>query len=153
NAGNLTIGSSSTFAVTGAYFQTGGATGLAGGTLASTIADIRDSTLSGSGTINGDVVTAGKIDWGGDGTSGILTINGNFIQTRDGVLAMGLGGLIQGSQYDLLRVSGAAVLDGTLAVNLINGFSPQLGNSFRILTFGSRAGDFATDSFPDLGDS
>src|SRR5262249_18207717 len=42
-------------------------------------------------------------------------------------------------------------LDGTLNVSLINGFSPTPPQSFQILTFGSRTGDFATKNGLDLG--
>jgi hypothetical protein len=42
-------------------------------------------------------------------------------------------------------------LDGTLAVLLINGFSPTAGNSFDILDWGSLSGTFATLQLPALG--
>jgi len=42
----------------------------------------------------------------------------------------------------LLNITGQATLDGTLTV--INGFQPDSGDSFQIMTFGSRSGTFAT---------
>src|SRR5262249_38520270 len=62
-----------------------------------------------------------------------------------------LGGLTAGSQFDRLSTSGVVALNGTLNVSLINGFSPAFGNSFQVLTFGSRTGDFATINGLDLG--
>lgn len=46
--------------------------------------------------------------------------------------------------YDQLGVMGSATLDGTLAVGTLNGFVPAPTDSFRVLTFASKTGDFAT---------
>jgi hypothetical protein len=40
--------------------------------------------------------------------------------------------------------TGQVTLDGTLLVTLLNGFVPDAGDSFQVLTFASRQGDFAT---------
>ncbi len=45
----------------------------------------------------------------------------------------------------MLNIEETATLAGALNVSLINGFQPQQGNSFTLVTFGSRAGTF--DSF------
>ena len=50
-----------------------------------------------------------------------------------------------------LTVSGGATLDGTLNLALVNGFSPAIGNSFQVMTFGSRTGQFATINGTALG--
>jgi outer membrane autotransporter protein len=61
----------------------------------------------------------------------------------DGRLAIEVGGLLAGVQFDRLTVSGRATLEGILAVKGINGFVPASGNSFAVLTYGSRSGTFA----------
>ena len=48
------------------------------------------------------------------------------------------------SQIGRMTISSAATLDGMLNLALVKGFSPAIGNSFQVLTFGSRAGQFAT---------
>jgi hypothetical protein len=105
---------------------------------------------AGSGTgqavINFAVTNSGTID-----LAGILIINGNYTQTPDGTLNLHLGGTTVGSQYDQLQVHGLAMLDGTLNITLVGGFSPAVGDSFRILTFNSRSGDFAAINLPDPG--
>src|SRR5262249_51447751 len=116
-----------------------------------TTVSIQGGSLSGSGTVNGNVTNGGLVSPGGDGVVGILTINGNYTQTGAGSLNIDLDGTTQGTTYDWLKISGAASLDGTLTVSLLDSFSPQLNDSFKILTFGSRSGDFATENFPDLG--
>jgi hypothetical protein len=113
--------------------------------------NIQGGSLAGTGTVNGNVTNAGEVSPGGDGTAGVLTINGSYTQTDTGLLTIDLGGTTAGTQYDQLKVTGAASLGGTLTVDLINGFSPAAGNSFQVLTFASRTGDFAAENFPDLG--
>ena len=73
-----------------------------------------------------------------------MTVNGNYIQGSTGILNIEIGGTTVGTQYDRLAITGAATLDGTLNVTLINGFSPAIGNTFQILTYASRSGDFST---------
>jgi hypothetical protein len=107
---------------------------------------------SGALTVGNDFVNAGCFSPGGNNHTAVLTINGNYIQTAQGVLSIDLGGTGGSPQYDQLRVTGTVLLDGTLQVQLINGFSPVLNDSFQVLTFtaGSVVGDFATVSLPTL---
>jgi hypothetical protein len=151
NAGVVIVAAGSTLFLYGAYAQTEGLTLLGGGTLTASNVNIWGGVLAGPGTINGNVTNAGLVSPGGDGGVGTLTVNGNYTQTAAGTLIIGLGGTTQGVSYDWLKVSGVASLDGTLTVSLLDGFSPQLNDSFQILTFGSRNWDFATENLPDLG--
>ena len=48
-----------------------------------------------------------------------------------------------GIDFDQLAITGQATLDGTLTVHL-NGFVPNSGDQFAILTFASGSGMFAT---------
>jgi len=68
-------------------------------------------------------------------------VSGNL--TLTGALNVGLGGTAAG-QFDRIQVTGAATLGGTLNVSLVGGFLPAIGDTFEILTFASRTGDFAT---------
>jgi hypothetical protein len=65
-------------------------------------------------------------------------------------LIMELGGLAAGSQYDQINASGTVMLDGILDLDLINGFTPALGNSFDLFN-GTLVGDFDTLILPALG--
>ncbi len=100
------------------------------------------SGLSGTGTINANVTSAGQVIPGGTGTAGTLTINGNYTQTATGNLDINIGGTTAGSQYGQLAVSGTATLGGTINVGLINGFQPAFGTSFQPLIFGASNGNF-----------
>jgi hypothetical protein len=164
NTGSLTIGANGTFTANGAYNQTAGSTVLADptGTLSANAVNLQAGTLSGAGvingnvtivsgavlsgsfTINGNVTSDGEIDVGGVGAVGLITINGNFTQTSNGVLNIEIGGYGAGTGYDQLAITGTATLDGTLNASLLNGFTPTSGDNFQILTFASMSGVFAT---------
>ena len=58
-------------------------------------------------------------------------------------VAIEIGGVVPGTQFDRVNIAGTASLDGTLSVSTINGFQPTLpGESFTILTYGSHTGAF-----------
>jgi hypothetical protein len=147
NTGTLTV-LGSTFTVNGTYTQTGGATVLgAKATLVATGGvSILGGLLSGSGTVTADVINASELDVGASGAPGVLTINGNYTQTADGVLNIEIGGTLS-SQFDQLVINKQATLDGTLNVSRINSFSPKSGASFKILTFAGFTGNFAAVNF------
>ena len=92
---------------------------------------------------SGNLSNAGTINL----EPGTLNVGGTYTQTSVGALGIGLGGLTAGTQFGQLIVNGTASLDGTLNVSLINEFAPAVGNSFQIMTFGSRSpadSDFPT---------
>jgi hypothetical protein len=66
----------------------------------------------------------------------------NFVNT--GTVVQRLGGLSPGIDFDQVVVSGGVTLGGTLDVQTIGGFVPAIGNSFDLLTYGSRSGEFGT---------
>jgi hypothetical protein len=52
------------------------------------------------------------------------------------------------NQLGQIIVSGAAALDGTLTIVLVNGFVPLSGQSFPIMTWSSESGMFRTINNP-----
>ena len=97
-----------------------------------------------------DVENSGRLEVGAKSTevgldlteAGNATVSGNFSQTDTGVFGVELGGLVQANEFDVLNITGTARLEGTLEVELINGFVPDVGNMFQILTAGSVIGTF-----------
>ncbi len=98
---------------------------------------------------NGDILTNGGL-FTNNGTispglsPGRIAISGNYTQGSTGVLNMEIGGKTPGTEYDQLVVGGTAALNGTLNVTLINGFRPQVGDVFQILSPGAFTGAFST---------
>ena len=72
-------------------------------------------------------------------------------QAASGVLNVQLGGTAA-NEYGRLAVTGSATLDGTLAVELANGFVPTLAQTFPVLTYASRTSSFAQIIDKDPGD-
>ena len=105
-------------------------------------------SFTGTGTVQANLVNAGTVSPGS--SPGTITVNGDYTQEASGTLSIELGGTIPGSEHDQLVVSGAVTLGGTLNVTLINEFSPKLGDSFTIMTYGSISGSFSSASLPTL---
>ena len=86
------------------------------------------SSLLGKGTVSGSVTnTAGLL------SPDAITLNGDYVQGAAGELSIGVGGLVQGVDYDFLDVSGAATLAGSLLLQLEDGFFPAVTDTFIIL--------------------
>ena len=87
------------------------------------------------------------------GSPGTLSLgpSENYQQGVSGILQIELGGHNPGTQYDQLVVGGNASLAGTLELRLINGFVPQPGDQFQVLTCGSQAGPFSQINAPAVG--
>lgn len=91
-------------------------------------------------------------------TSGVLTVDGEYVQTGDGVLEIGISGgsVAEGFPpgHGLLAVSGAATLGGALEIVPDPDSPPRAGQQFEVMTWASRSGQFAdvqgTDVGPDL---
>ena len=106
-------------------------------------------SLGGGGTVGGNVMnTSGAVAPGN--SAGQLTVEGDYTQGSTGLLAIELGGLILGTEYDHLQVTGNAALDGTLNVSLIEEFTPSAGDSFDILDWGTIGGTFAAMNLPTV---
>ncbi len=140
-----------TLQYTGAYAQTAGSTTVNGGILSSTTPlNIQGGILAGSGTVTANVTSAGQVAPGL--SPGSLTISGNYTQSAAGATNVEIGGLVAGTQYDVLHVAGTGVatLSGTLNASFIGGFVPVDTNAFTVLTYASRSGTFSTLNLPPL---
>ncbi len=126
-------------------------------TLAGGFQNTAGGVLAGPGTLSGDVAnTGGTVKPGGK-----LSVGGSYSQGPAGTLEVKLNGATAGSGYDQLAVTGAASLDGTLAIVRAPAFDPAAGTTFQLVTSATRSGTFAsitgaafgTKSFVDDGTS
>lgn len=103
---------------------------------------------------NGEVETADVVNQGTlapGASSGTLTIDADLELQSTSVVAIELGGVTAGTQFDRLQVEHATSLDGELRVDVIDGFVPVAGQTFEAITFPSILGDFATVTGTDIG--
>jgi hypothetical protein len=141
---------SGTLRLTGGFTQTGGGTLLAGGQLESTqTLNLQGGSLAGIGTVTANVSNSGGQVAPGLMGAGTLTIAGNYTQGPAGSLAIEIGGLEAGAEFDQLVVAGTAALAGTLTAELIGDFVPQVGNAFLVVA-GTTTGGFTVLDLPAL---
>jgi hypothetical protein len=139
---------------TGDLTQTAGILNV-DGSLNTGLVTLQGGVLTGSGHITGTVHnSAGTIAAGN--SPGRLTITGDYTQAAAATFEAQLGGLLAGTQYDVLDVSGNAFLDGTLSVSLLDLgsglFAPQTGDYFDILSAEQLHGAFSILSLAALAD-
>ena len=101
------------------------------------------STARGAGLYTGPGTVAVRGGLRPGNSPAIITYGGDLVLGSTAHLEIEIGGLNPGTQHDQVQVAGTAYLDGTLDVQLINGFVPTAGQSFTFMTFGARWGDFA----------
>ncbi|MES9852875.1 MAG: VPLPA-CTERM sorting domain-containing protein [Candidatus Thiodiazotropha sp. L084R] len=119
---------------------------MADGARMSGVRDIENSTsglFTGEGIIdpsaNFTFTNAGQIN-PGDGV-GELTVDGDLAMTTTSIFNVELGGL---DNFDLLSVTGDSNLDGTINVFLVDGFIPEVGQTFDVLLTEALFGEFAS---------
>ena len=152
NAGHITLDNGASLAVHGGntYSQTAGETTInAGGVLTAGTVLLQGGKLDGLGTIAGNLVNDAGVLAPADAASGgqgVFTITGHFAQHSQGLLDLDLA---SGTLFDALLIGGDVSLDGTLRIDLIGGFSPTVGQTFRILSWsGVLSGNFNTLLLP-----
>jgi autotransporter-associated beta strand protein len=101
-------------------------------------------TLAGSGTVNGNVTNyAGEVSPGDAlGVPGVLTVRDTYAQTPSATLAIQIAGADAG-QASILDVGGNANLNGSLDPVFLNGFVPEIGQSFTFMNYASFTGSFS----------
>lgn len=160
--GGLTFSNGAIFNNTGHFTALNNSTFINGGGAAPAFHNIGDFTKTG-----GTGTTASNIPFTNTGTvtveSGTLSlpggfinsaainvrkiatiiVNGAFTNAAAGAINLDLGGTAA-ADFASVMVTGAATLGGTLNVFLVDGFAPNVGNTFQVLTYTSRAGVFGT---------
>lgn len=129
-----------TVAAGGTYTQTAGLTDVDGTLMAPTV-DIAGGTLSGSGTIDGNVSNDATVSPGDPAT---LTIQGDYTQNAGDTLVIDIA---SATDFSMLDVSGEASLDGTVDFDFLDGYVPGANTDFAFLQAGSVAGDFSALGF------
>lgn len=133
----IVSGATTKLTVNGAFNNNTEFTTLEGGAIIETTAfNLSGGELNGNGSINGPFTATGTGTIAPGASPGHITVNGSTVLGGSNTLAMEVGGLAAGIDYDLLTVNGILTLGGLLDVDFINGFenSVQPTDIFTIAT-------------------
>jgi hypothetical protein len=89
-------------------------------------------------TTAGDYSNSGAITLG---PASRLNVQGAYTQAATGRLTSQVGGTAASGQFGQFAATGAARLDGTLAVALTGGFVPARNDAYTVATYASQAGN------------
>ncbi|GEM_PF-4352537 len=102
--------------------------------------EIETVLLAGNGEVEGNVTANGLLSPGA--SAGSLDIIGDLSMTSSNELEIEIGGLIAGTDYDQINVSGTSTLGGDLSLTLLDGFTPNESDVFTIVSSAFLMGDF-----------
>jgi autotransporter-associated beta strand protein/T5SS/PEP-CTERM-associated repeat protein len=103
-----------------------------------------NQTLSGAGVISGSVVNAGTLLLDQPGT--LFKTSGSYAQSLDGTFRV----VLSGPTAAPCLVADLVALDGTLDVELANGYVPALSNAFTLVVGNDVFGWFDATNLPPL---
>ncbi|MGD2082362.1 MAG: hypothetical protein PVF91_05320 [Chromatiales bacterium] len=93
---------------------------------------------SAGATVVGPSTLAGRVE-----SQGIGRFTSPAVLTAAAQLNLDIGGVVPGTDHDQIQFQQSVALAGTLSVQLEEGYLPEPGDEFVILTYGSRTGEFA----------
>ncbi len=146
----LRIGAGSSLTLSpGAQFTAGNAGMTSGAPMPGALLATTNGSVGGSGALNGNLtIGSGGLFAPGENL-GTFTVQGNYEQDAGSTYYLEIGGTDPATGFDQINVDGgAATLGGTLRVRLVNGFTPTVGQTFRIVNAASVSGAFASISPP-----
>ena len=103
--------------------------------------------VQGAGSTTGNIEYAGSYQVGNSPDA--VSVQ-NVLFDRTSTLIMEFASDVPGSGYDQLDISGTATFNGTLDVDLLNGFSPSAGDIYHLFN-GQTTGSFSQVVLPSLG--
>ncbi len=107
------------------------------------------SLLQGTGTItSASIDIAGRLAPGN--SAGSLNLDGDVTLAPTALFDIEVGGVLAGTEYDELNVTGALVLGGVFSLSLIDGFIPDSADIFQIGAASSISGSFSNINSGDL---
>jgi hypothetical protein len=128
--GSTTVDTGTSFSGTGVLHN-----GLGGAMMLNSGASLSQVGLTNSGILRV-----------GDASAGIASVD-RFASTAEAAWSVDIGGYLAGANHDLLLVTGeGTAVNGLLTISLLDGFVPQIGDEFTILSsLGLVSGAFVND--------
>jgi hypothetical protein len=108
---------------------------------------VRKSAGTGTTTVSVLFTNTGTVE----GQTGTLSFTGGYSSTSSANLAISLGGAVSGSGYGHIHFTSALPMGGTFTVRTRNGYLPNPGNTFQVLSYPPATNLFTCLSGLDLG--
>jgi len=108
---------------------------------------LRKSATSGSTAISVRLENTGTIQ----AQIGVIDIQGAYVESLTANLAISLGGLAPGTGFGKIQFSATPAFAGKFTLDTRNGYRPNLGNSFQVISYPSFSGGFTSYNGLDLG--
>jgi hypothetical protein len=83
------------------------------------------------------------------GKAGRLNVQGAFTQNAVATIRLDIAGTAAGT-FGRVTATGAATINGTLDLRLVDGFVPNVSDVFTVFTYASRTGTFVTITDNDV---
>lgn len=99
--------------------------------------------LDGSGLTT--LTSGARLRPGGPTGTGVLTFDAMATHLSEGSVVLRIGGLTPGTQHDQIRGVGSLWLGGPLRLEFLSGFTPAVGDRFRIVEAQPRLRTFRSD--------
>lgn len=106
--------------------------------------------LSGAGPFTGTGTVYSNGDLRPGNSPATVSYGGSLVLGSFSTTTMEIGGLSEGAQYDSLQIASSFYADGILALALINGYAPSLGDMFDLFDTASTTGAFDSLILPAL---
>jgi hypothetical protein len=108
---------------------------------------VRKSAGAGTTTVSVLFTNTGTVE----GQTGTLSFTGGYSSASSANLAISLGGAVSGSGYGHIHFTSALPMGGTFTVRTRNGYLPNPGNTFQVLSYPPATNLFTCLSGLDLG--
>ncbi len=108
---------------------------------------LRKSANSGTSGIAVNLDNTGTIQ----AQVGVIGIQGSYTESPSATLAVSLAGLTPGTGFGKIQFTAAPTFAGKFALNTLNGYRPNSGDSFLVISYPSYTGGFTSYNGLDLG--
>ena len=147
NDGGATHHQGAIYNLAGGLFDMQNDASLSGDYLFNNAGTLRKSAGAGTTTVSATFNNTGTVE----ADTGTINLPVAYSNSPSANLVFSIGGIAPGSGYGHIHFASPWVRNGTFLVSMLNGFRPNPGDSFQVLSYPSATNEFTCYSGMDLG--